>query len=158
MTTLYYNSPDTDLPPRPDIKRTVFIWLVPAVLALAAANAFWQLGTLTLDSHECFVAVAAREMHQSGNWLLPTMNGRPRINKGPLAYWLVALTDQATGRIDEFTARFPSAVFAVLATLFVPTITCRLSARTRLSFISVLRPSVTPGTKKAIAGSPFSFI
>ena len=42
------------------------------------------------DANEAFYVETPREMVDSGNWILPTFNGRPRLNKPPLAYWIVA--------------------------------------------------------------------
>jgi 4-amino-4-deoxy-L-arabinose transferase-like glycosyltransferase len=89
------------------------------LLAISIVSAFWMLPAITLEDHECFVSVTAREMVESGNWILPTMNGRPRINKTPLSYWIVAGLGKITGHINEFTTRLPSAVFAVLSAVIV---------------------------------------
>ena len=89
--------------------------IIFAALLLSAVSAFWMLKTKTMGNHECFVSVAAREMLQSGDWIWPTCNGQPRLTKTPLSYWLVALVSKAAGEVNEFTARFPSAVFAVLS-------------------------------------------
>jgi 4-amino-4-deoxy-L-arabinose transferase-like glycosyltransferase len=89
------------------------------LLLLGIVNAFWMLPTITLEDHECYVAVTAREMVQNGNWILPTMNGQPRINKTPMSYWIVAGIGKITGHIDEFTTRLPSAVFAVLSAVII---------------------------------------
>ena len=89
------------------------------LLLFGIINAFWMLPAITLEDHECFVSVTAREMVESGNWILPTMNGRPRINKTPMSYWIVAGLGKITGHINEFTTRLPSAVFAVLSALIV---------------------------------------
>jgi 4-amino-4-deoxy-L-arabinose transferase-like glycosyltransferase len=95
--------------------RTVKILIVCGVLLISAVIAFWMLSERTLDSHECFVSLTAREMLQSGDWLIPTCNGQPRLNKTPLSYWLVAGLGKIGGNIDEVTARLPSAVFAILS-------------------------------------------
>ncbi len=95
--------------------RTVKILIVCGVLLISAVIAFWMLSERTLDSHECFVSVTAREMLQSGDWLIPTLNGHPRLNKTPLSYWLVAGAAMITGKVDEVTARLPSVVFAILS-------------------------------------------
>ncbi len=100
------------------LKRTKYP-VICGLLILCAINACWMLSEQTLDSHECFVSVAAREMLQSGDWVMPTLNGKPRLNKTPLSYWLVASFAKITGRVDEFTARFPSAVFAVLTAISI---------------------------------------
>ena len=89
--------------------------LVCGLLTLSAVNAAWTLASQPLNNHECFVAVTAREMLQSGDWVMPTFNTQPRLEKTPLAYWLVAAAAKLTGRVDEFSARLPNAVFAVLS-------------------------------------------
>ena len=52
-------------------------------------------------------------MLETGNWMVPTLNGSPYLRKPPLVNWLIALSMKATGRVDEWAARLPS----VLATL-----------------------------------------
>lgn len=99
---------------RSNAKRTKTL-LVCGVLLLSAVTASWTLSERTLDNHECFVSITAREMLQSGDWIVPTCNGQPRLQKTPLSYWLVAALAKITGELDEFTARLPSVVFAVLS-------------------------------------------
>ena len=91
------------------------IFLVCGVLLLAVVSASWAISEDTLDNHECFVSVTAREMLASGDWVWPTFNGQSRIVKTPLSYWLVAGLAKITGRVDELTARLPSVIFAVLS-------------------------------------------
>jgi 4-amino-4-deoxy-L-arabinose transferase-like glycosyltransferase len=95
-------------------KKTKF-FLVCGVLLLAVVSASWAISEDTLDNHECFVSVTAREMLASGDWVWPTFNGQSRIVKTPLSYWLVAGLAKITGRVDELTARLPSVIFAVLS-------------------------------------------
>jgi 4-amino-4-deoxy-L-arabinose transferase-like glycosyltransferase len=90
-------------------------FLVAGVLFLSATVAGWTLSATPLDNHECFVSVTSREMLEKGNWVLPTFNDQPRLQKTPLSYWMVAVIAKVTGQVDEFTARLPSAVFAVLS-------------------------------------------
>jgi len=89
--------------------------IICGVLALSAISASWTLSGRPLNNHECFVSITAREMLQSGDWVMPTCNGEPRLQKTPLSYWLVAGLAQITGRVDEFTARLPSVIFGVLS-------------------------------------------
>ena len=100
-------------------------WIRYALIASAgvvpALIAFWGLTDDSLDSHECLVSVTAREMVRSGNYVVPTMNGKPRLKKPPLSYWLVAGVSRVTGQCDEWAARLPSAVagsFSALAILY----------------------------------------
>jgi 4-amino-4-deoxy-L-arabinose transferase-like glycosyltransferase len=85
------------------------------VLLLSVVTAFWMLSERTLEDHECFVSVTAREMLQSGDWILPTCNAELRLQKTPLSYWLVAGLAEITGKVDELTTRMPSAIFAFLS-------------------------------------------
>jgi 4-amino-4-deoxy-L-arabinose transferase-like glycosyltransferase len=91
------------------------IGVIAGLLVLSAIGASWNLPARSLDDHECFVTVTAREMLANGNWVMPTYNGQPRLQKTPLSYWLVAGLAKITGRVDELTARLPSAIFAVLS-------------------------------------------
>jgi 4-amino-4-deoxy-L-arabinose transferase-like glycosyltransferase len=54
-------------------------------------------------------AGAAREMMVRGDWLTPTQNGVPRLQKPPLVYWCEILSMHVFG-VNEFGARFPVAL------------------------------------------------
>ncbi|MGA2915704.1 MAG: glycosyltransferase family 39 protein [Sedimentisphaerales bacterium] len=89
--------------------------LVIACLAYAIIISFWSLSNQPLDNHECLVSVTSREMLRTGNWVLPKFDEEVRLQKTPLCYWLVAAVAEVTGKVDEFSARLPSACFAVLS-------------------------------------------
>lgn len=95
-------------------RRTKF-FVVCGVMLFSAVTASWTLSEKTLDNHECLVSVTAREMLESSDWVWPTYNGEPRLHKTPLSYWMVAGLAKITGKVDEFTARMPSVIFAVLS-------------------------------------------
>ncbi len=57
-------------------------------------------------------AGAAREMMERGDWLTPTQNGVPRLQKPPLVYWCEILSMSVFG-VNEFGARFPVALATV---------------------------------------------
>ncbi len=76
----------------------------------------WMLPSRALEGHECFVTVVAREMLESGDWIVPTYNGEPRLQKTPLNYWLVAISSVIFGGTDELAGRLPSVLLAVLST------------------------------------------
>lgn len=94
--------------------RTKF-YLVCGVMIVAVFTASWSISEKTLSNHECMVSITAREMLQEGNWVVPTCNGLPRLQKTPLSYWLVAGIAAITGSVNEVTARMPSVIFAVLS-------------------------------------------
>ena len=54
-------------------------------------------------------AGAAREMMVRGDWLTPTQDGVPRLQKPPLVYWCEILSMRVFG-VNEFGARFPVAL------------------------------------------------
>lgn len=76
-------------PSRRDLHRWLW-WFVS--LALACLFFLWDLGAIGLvDETPPLFAGAARRMVESGDWLIPSVNGLPRYDKPPLLYWLMAL-------------------------------------------------------------------
>ena len=51
-------------------------------------------------------------MMERGDWLIPTQNGVPRLQKPPLVYWCEVLSMSVFG-VNEFGARFPVALATV---------------------------------------------
>lgn len=94
--------------------------LVPLCLCMVGAIAvFYELGEYrTLGSHEAYVAVPAREMLATGDYVIPMYAGLPRLEKPPLSYWIAAASVRFFGEMNEWTLRFPFALSGVvLATL-----------------------------------------
>jgi 4-amino-4-deoxy-L-arabinose transferase-like glycosyltransferase len=89
-----------------------YAWLL---LGLFCAFAFfWQLGGNGLfDLDEALYVESAREMHLTGDYVTPRVNGQPFFEKPPLIYWEAAGMFALFGR-SEFTARLPSALATVL--------------------------------------------
>lgn len=63
---------------------------------------------------ESFYTVAAVEMIESGDYLVPTYFGAPRFNKPVLTYWLVAAAYKLFG-ISMWAGRIPILILACLA-------------------------------------------
>jgi 4-amino-4-deoxy-L-arabinose transferase-like glycosyltransferase len=55
-------------------------------------------------------AIVAYSMLESGNWILPVSDGDDIAFKPPFFHWCVAAVSLVTGRVSEYTSRFPSAV------------------------------------------------
>jgi 4-amino-4-deoxy-L-arabinose transferase-like glycosyltransferase len=90
--------------------------LLVILMALAALLHVVTIGTGDLYSEtEGQYAGAAREMVANHNWLLPTNNGIPRLQKPPLLYWLIIASYKILG-VNEAAARLPVAL-AVVATV-----------------------------------------
>jgi 4-amino-4-deoxy-L-arabinose transferase-like glycosyltransferase len=74
---------------------------------------FLGLGDMGLtDRDEGRNAEAGREMFDSGDRLTPTFNGELRVAKPVFLYWLMDQSYRLFG-VNEFAARFPSALFGV---------------------------------------------
>jgi len=91
-------------------------WWLMLVLTIAAGliALFFKLGDYRLlTQHETFVAVPARAMLENGDLVVPDFAGMPRLQKPPLAYWLVAAISSVTGEVTAVSARLPSAFSGV---------------------------------------------
>jgi 4-amino-4-deoxy-L-arabinose transferase-like glycosyltransferase len=76
-----------------------------------------NLGAASLwDIDEGNNAEAAREMRAADNWAIPTFNYALRVDKPALLYWLQIAAYNRFG-VNEFAARLPSALAALLAAL-----------------------------------------
>ncbi|ABI83351.1 glycosyltransferase family 39 protein [Francisella tularensis] len=60
----------------------------------------------------------AREMLSSGNWVTPTINGVPFLDKPPLYYWLEATSMHFFG-ITPLAIRLPQALFGILGCISI---------------------------------------
>ncbi len=63
------------------------------------------------EPREAIVAVTMLDTH---NWILPQNNGDEFAYKPPMFHWLVATTSVVIGSVNEFSARFPSALAGVV--------------------------------------------
>ncbi|RKY41460.1 MAG: hypothetical protein DRP85_06290 [Candidatus Makaraimicrobium thalassicum] len=89
------------------------------LLAVAMVLFFFGLGDMALtDPDETFYAQTAREMINAGEWITPTIFGSPQFEKPVFYYWLVAASYGVFG-INEFAARFPSALFGIAGVIGV---------------------------------------
>ena len=96
------------------------------------------------DPVESTLALAAREMLQSGDLLSPRLHGRYWYDKPALLFWLLILSFKVFG-ISEFAARLPSACAGAATVAFSAWFYDRVYASTRgaLIFASLLAGSVT---------------
>ena len=96
----------------PPVRRALFLFLLSLAAALHIATAGW--GYLYNETEGQY-AGAAREMIESGQWLIPTNDGIPRTQKPPVVYWLIALSLKAFG-MTTAAVRLPIAL-ATCATI-----------------------------------------
>ncbi len=99
-----------------------------ALLVLLAGMLFLSgLGTAPIRrAQEARVAEVAREMLVSGEWIVPELNARVRLQKPPLAYWAVGTSYRVLGRVNETAARLPSALCALATVLLAAALAGRL--------------------------------
>jgi 4-amino-4-deoxy-L-arabinose transferase-like glycosyltransferase len=70
------------------------------------------------DSNEAFYAQTPQEMLDRADWLIPHFNGKPRLNKPPLSYWVVGIFYKAFG-VSLFWERFVMALAGLGSVLAV---------------------------------------
>jgi 4-amino-4-deoxy-L-arabinose transferase-like glycosyltransferase len=90
----------------------LLIALLPAVL-LYPTRSFYLL-----EPDEGRYAQIPREMLESGDWVVPTLQSEPYLDKPPLLYWLVALSYKAFG-VTPAAARLVPAICVHLTILAV---------------------------------------
>src|SRR5881398_3163139 len=96
------------LPP-PPTRHALFAILIALPVLLHVAT----IGTGDLYSQtEGQYAGAVREMFQNHEWLLPTNDGIPRLQKPPLLYWLIIISFKLFG-VNAAAARLPAALAVV---------------------------------------------
>jgi len=107
-------------------------WHYLLVLLVAAAVQLPGLGRRSMEEHEAFVAITANNMVTPqawldaenlsappppntplNHWMVPVMNGQPRLVKTPLQYWFVAGLQKLGLPAGAFTTRLPSALAAI---------------------------------------------
>ena len=102
---------------------------VALILAVTGMVYFTNLGAAKLwDRDEPRNAGCAREMLERGDWVTPYFNGELRTHKPILTYWLM-MAAFATFGVNEFGARFPSAVLGMITALASFVIARRLFSR-----------------------------
>jgi 4-amino-4-deoxy-L-arabinose transferase-like glycosyltransferase len=89
-------------------------YLIP-LAALCFLLFFWNLGEIPFYTRgEPREGLVVWEMYSTGNWILPQVNGDYIPFKPPLFHWFGVIIAKVLGRVDEFSVRFPSALFGTL--------------------------------------------
>jgi 4-amino-4-deoxy-L-arabinose transferase-like glycosyltransferase len=94
---------------RPNNRLLVCNWLdwIVALVSLGALTL--NLGYGLYEPHEGHFAGVGYEMLLRGDWVTPTLDGSPYLNKPPLLYWLIRLSFELFGSY-EWAARLPLAL------------------------------------------------
>jgi 4-amino-4-deoxy-L-arabinose transferase-like glycosyltransferase len=115
--------------------RTRYLFII---LAIGTLLFLFNLGGRDLwEPDETRYAVVAREMRETGSWILPHLNGEVYAEKPPLFFWLVNLSTFFLGENSELGNRLPSAL-AGLITLFVTFLFGERLFHPRVGFLSAM--------------------
>ena len=71
----------------------------------------------SVDMMELFNLVPVKEAIRDHHWLMPTLNGVPRLEKPPLPVWIPAFFASATGSDSLWILRLPSILMAILTAI-----------------------------------------
>ena len=85
-------------------------YLVWITLLLLIPALFINLGLSPLIHDEAIRGVVAFEMNQSGNLVVPTINGEHYYNKPPLYNWILLGFFNVFNQYSEFVLRLPSVI------------------------------------------------
>jgi len=116
------------------------LWLI-AIIATLYFCYFRQIGVVGfMGPDEPRYAWIARDMMESGDWITPRLYGSPWFEKPPLYYWGGALSFKFFG-VSETSARLPSAIAALLATLGLAWLAWRVYGSATARWLLLLLPS-----------------
>ncbi len=91
-------------------------WLL--LLIIVPLYMTWTFDHSLWNPDETRDAGIAAEMYRNGDYIVPTLNGEPFLEKPPLYYWTSALIYKLTGRVTAGTTRLPAALYGILGILF----------------------------------------
>ncbi|MBO2032896.1 hypothetical protein J4D99_15980 [Siccationidurans ginsengisoli] len=119
-------------------------WVAGLTLVLALPALLLHLGWQPLLVDEPIRALVALEMHYSGHFFAPTLQGLPYYNKPPLFNWLLVALFRLTGRQDEWVLRLPTIAALLLYTTALwrvlrPQLGSRLAFTVALAFATTGR-------------------
>ncbi len=114
-----------------------------AILILATLYVcyFSHLGAIGfVGPDEPRYAWIARDMAETGDWVTPRLYGKPWFEKPPFFYWGAAISFKLFG-VSEASARLPSAISALLATLALAWLALRLYGAETARWLLLLLPT-----------------
>lgn len=92
-------------------------WWRYELALIAVATLIFFAGIISppalMDDVDAVHAQISRNMIQSGNWVIPHLDGIAYMEKAPLPYWLIAVSYQIFG-VHDWASRIPIALAAVL--------------------------------------------
>lgn len=96
--------------------REASLWLLVAV---TIGIYLPRLTTLTIRGEESRRAVIAREMVDTGDWLVPRTQGVPRLSRPPLQNWMIAGIATVSGGMSSWAIRLPGVGSTLLTVILI---------------------------------------
>ncbi len=119
-----------------------------------------QLDTGITNFDDAFYAQKAKEIYESGNLWIITLDGQPAFENPPLPFWLMALAYSIFG-VSSFSAIFPSALFGTGIVVLTYRLADYLYKDSWIAFVSAL-VLIFPGifidsSRRAMVDIPLAF-
>jgi 4-amino-4-deoxy-L-arabinose transferase-like glycosyltransferase len=115
------------------------VWLV-AALAIPYLYLLASSGLLGPD--EPRYAAIGHQMAASGDWVTPTLWGKPWFEKPPLLYWLIATFD-TLGLPPDIAARLPVATLGLALLFAMPTLESAFILGTSIGWLALSQVAIT---------------
>ncbi len=93
-------------------------WQLALLVLFVLAAYFTRLTELSIRGEESRRGLVAREMLETGDWIIPRTQGVPLFSRPPFQNWLIASLAAIRGDVDAVAIRLPS-VCALLITCIV---------------------------------------
>ncbi len=148
----------TDIETKQAQSRTIRRFAPWILLALACLGLYFNcLGSWTFtDPGESYYTEAAREMVESGDWIVPHLNYQIYFSKPILTFWLIAGSYKLFG-VSELAARLPFALIASLA-VFATYTACKRLFNERTALLAALIAASNPLTVVFSKTSPIDLV
>lgn len=114
-----FNSPDAPHESLPTWGLIWREWPLWACVALSLVCYGVHPTLLPVRGEESRRGLIAREMLETGDWIVPRTQGEPLLSRPPLQNWVIAACSLPTGRVDLWAVRLPSVIAMLLTTMLL---------------------------------------
>ncbi len=119
---MYPTADDAQQPAHESDRSRLAVWREVELLLLVLLVLgvyFARLTELTIRGEEPRWARVAQEMLDSGDYVVPRLQGQPFADRPPLNSWAMIAAAQLTGRVDLLAIRLPSVLATLAVTLLI---------------------------------------
>ncbi len=93
------------------------LFYVPLITLLVTLLYGINLERISVRGEESRRGRTAWEMIEYNDWVVPRLQGEPRLTRPPFSFWMIAASYGFTGEVDAFSIRLPSVLAVLLTTL-----------------------------------------